>query len=357
MDAQESPQHFTVPELLTLSESPADWLWHGFVARRNSTLLTSLWKAGKTTLLSLLLARRKSGGMLAGLPVTAGKTIVVSEEPTAFWTDRARRYDFGGNLCLLPQPFNHVPTQQEWCGLVEHLGKLRDQNGADLLVVDTLSHFLRNENHGVAILDALMLLDELRRRGMGILLNHHPAKNARQQGRIARGHGALQGQIDISIEMYHAAGDTDSRARRLYAESRHAATPRHLLMELSADGMDYVRLPDADNEGFHEHWDVLRMVLEDAPKELTRQEVLDDWPADFDKPARATLWRWLNHAVAAKLVQTAGTGRKADPFRYWLPGAEERWRAANPMYDYDKQREKDLEMLFGPAKGRERKRR
>jgi hypothetical protein len=42
------------------------WLWLGFVARGGVTLLTSQWKAGKTTLLSLLLARLKPGGSLAG---------------------------------------------------------------------------------------------------------------------------------------------------------------------------------------------------------------------------------------------------------------------------------------------------
>ena len=51
---------------VTIHEPAADWLLHGFVARGNLTLLTSLWKAGKTTLLSLLLSRRKHDGLLAG---------------------------------------------------------------------------------------------------------------------------------------------------------------------------------------------------------------------------------------------------------------------------------------------------
>jgi AAA domain len=342
-----SPQHYTDQELLSLSEPAVDWLWHGFVSRNNTTLLTSLPKAGKTTLLTLILARRKTGGLLAGLVVSAGKTIVVSEEPAAFWRERALQHDFGGNLCLLPQPFDHVPASEEWRGLVRRLAELRYQNGADLLVVDTVSHFLRSENHGAAILDALMPLDELKRAGTGVLLHHHPAKGARAPGLAARGHGVLLGHVDISIEMHHAASDPDNRARRLYARSRHAATPRHLLMELSADGTDYVRLHDAEDEGFHEHWDVLRMVLEDAPKELTRQQILDDWPADFLKPARPTLWRWLGRAVAGGLVLSDGTGRKTDPFRYWLPGAEERWRAENPLYDLERQQKKELELLFG----------
>src|ERR1051325_6318306 len=49
------------------------WLWHGSLAPGNVTLLTSQWKSGKTTLVSVLLDRMKAGGQLAGLPVAAGK--------------------------------------------------------------------------------------------------------------------------------------------------------------------------------------------------------------------------------------------------------------------------------------------
>jgi hypothetical protein len=47
-----------------------DWLLHGFIARGCTTLLTSQWKAGKTTLLSMVLTRRATGGKIAGLAVT-----------------------------------------------------------------------------------------------------------------------------------------------------------------------------------------------------------------------------------------------------------------------------------------------
>ena len=57
-----------------------DWLWRGYLAAGNVTLLTSQWKAGKTTLLALLLDRLRVGGLMAGLPVRAGKAVVVSEE-------------------------------------------------------------------------------------------------------------------------------------------------------------------------------------------------------------------------------------------------------------------------------------
>src|SRR5262245_61260195 len=45
------------------------WLWEGFLALGYVTLLTSQWKSGKTTLMSILLARLRTGGELAGLRV------------------------------------------------------------------------------------------------------------------------------------------------------------------------------------------------------------------------------------------------------------------------------------------------
>src|SRR4051794_14889303 len=93
------PEEIWDNELVAQSPRPLDWLWHGFLAGGNTTLLTALWKAGKTTLLSLLLARRRSSGTLAGLPVKPGKTLVICEETKDVWDERARRLDFGGNVC------------------------------------------------------------------------------------------------------------------------------------------------------------------------------------------------------------------------------------------------------------------
>ena len=48
-------------EIAVAPDEPINWVWEGFVAQGNLTLLTSQWKAGKTTLASALLARMKIG--------------------------------------------------------------------------------------------------------------------------------------------------------------------------------------------------------------------------------------------------------------------------------------------------------
>src|SRR5437879_5496618 len=68
--------------------SEMDWLWRGYLAPGQLTLLTSLWKSGKTTLLSVLLSRLKDGGELLGLPVRPARALVLSEEDVDLWHRR-----------------------------------------------------------------------------------------------------------------------------------------------------------------------------------------------------------------------------------------------------------------------------
>lgn len=346
------PQEVWDKEVASMPESAADWLLHGFVARGNMTLLTSMWKAGKTTLLAHLLARRASGQPLLGHPVVPGKTVVISEEPRSLWADRCRKFDFGGKLCLFPQPFPHLPSAEQWQRLMDRVGELQAEHGIDLLVIDSLTHFLRAENVARGVLDLLMPVRALTARGLAALFMHHPRRQG-GQGVAGRGHGALHTEIDISIEMRHAGDNLDSRARRFFCLSRHAETPRHFVFELNADGADYTVLP-ADEDGFNEHWDVLRMVLEDAPQKLTRQDILDEWPADFPKPSGVTLWKWLTSALKDRLIQVEGTGRKRDALRYWVAAAEARWRE-NPLYEFAEQQARQLNRPFVSL--REQKRR
>jgi hypothetical protein len=80
------------------------WLWQGYLGPGKVTLLTSQWKSGKTTLVSLLLARMQQGGQLAGLPVAAGKAFVISEESQADWRPRFGRLGVLDNVDLLCRP-------------------------------------------------------------------------------------------------------------------------------------------------------------------------------------------------------------------------------------------------------------
>ena len=64
------------------------WIWEGVVAEGAVTLLSAPEKVGKTTLLSLLLDRRRAGGELLGRKVCTGNTVLCSEENDAIWALR-----------------------------------------------------------------------------------------------------------------------------------------------------------------------------------------------------------------------------------------------------------------------------
>jgi hypothetical protein len=310
------------------------WLWHGYLAPGVTTLLTSQWKSGKTTLVSVLLARLKAGGQFAGLPLRAGKAVVVSEESPLHWHQRGQKLHFGDHVCWLCRPFRGKPRVDEWLALLDHLLELRQQHGIDLVVIDPLASFLpgRSENLAGDMLDALLPLQRLTATGLSVLLLHHPRKGENVAGQAARGSGALSGYVDILIEMQWNGrpADDNDRRRRLQAYSRFEETPRRLVLELTEDGADYLNHGDFDEDEFRQSWKLLRTVLEDAKQKLTRRQILQQWPPDFKAPDDVTVWRWLERAVSDGLVQQDGLGRRNAPYRYWLPGKETLWPSGFP---------------------------
>jgi len=113
----------------------------------------------------------------------------------------------------------------------------------------------------------------------------------------------------------------ENRRRRLEAWSRHAATPRRVLVELSADGTDYAVVADAAHEPADGVERALMDVLRAAPG-LTAREAYDRWPADGPRLRRATVGRRLAALCDAGRLTRTGGGHRYDPYRYWLADDE-----------------------------------
>ncbi len=299
------------------------WLWRGYLAPGKITLLTSQWKTGKTTLTSVLLARLLTGGTLAGLEVTPAPAVVVSEEGPAEWDRRCQQLGIRDGHAFLCRPFKGKPTPAEWRGLIDALTTARHRDGVGLVVIDTLASFLPGnvENSAGPLLDCLAPLHQLTQAGLGVLLNHHPRKGKALAGQASRGSGALLGFADILVEMgWYARPDEPDRRRRLRADSRDPDTPRRLLIELTADGTDYVAA--AEQEPGLEEWPELEEVLTTAVHKLTREQILEGWPHGRKKPNPTTLWRWLETATARGVLHREGSGKAGEPLRYWVPERE-----------------------------------
>jgi hypothetical protein len=310
------------------------WIWEGFLAAGNISMLTSQWKSGKTTMVSILLSRLKEGGQLAGLKVAPARAVILSEESPQLWRPRHKKLDLG-HIYFFCRPFVGKPSLEEWLAFIDHIAELRVREGLDLFIVDTLATFLpgNTEANAATVMKALLPVLRLTKLGMALLFMHHPRKGVVLPGQAARGSGALGAFVDIIIERNFCAraGDLDRR-RKLLAFSRHSRTPAQCVIELNPEGTDYVVHGDFQDDEFAQNWTSLRMVLEDAAHKLRRTQILADWPADFPCPSENTLTRWLDRGRSLGLVLQEGTGRKNDPFRYWLPEQEAKWKA-DPLYD------------------------
>jgi hypothetical protein len=309
-------------DLERLPCTPPAWLWQGYLGPGKITLLTSQWKSGKTTMVSLLLARMQEGGQLTALPVAAGKALVISEESPADWRPRCQNLGIRGNVDLLCRPFTAQPTMDQWLALIQTAAALHQRLGTELVVIDSLGYFLpaHSENSAGALFECLTPLQRLAAAGMAVLLLHHPRKGKTVAGQAARGSGALPSFVDIIMEMgYYSQPDDLDRRRRLLAFSRYDQTQRHLLIELQPGGADYVVLHSGLEAALGDSWPAILLALNQATIKLTRQEILDSWSPDYPKPESSTLWRWLSRAVAQGLIRQDGTGRPQNPFRYWLP--------------------------------------
>jgi hypothetical protein len=295
------------------------WLWHGLLAPGKLTLLTSLWKSGKTTLLAHLLARRRAGGEFLGLAVTPGVSLVVSEEPRDLWPERCRRHRLGPEVGVLTRPFAGRPTVAQLDRLTADLVQLKAERGLDLVVFDSLAPVLPtgNENSAGVMVGALAPFLALAEADVAVWLLHHPSKGEPPLGQAARGSGALLAAVDIFLEMRHPGGNPFTRRRKLTAWSRYEETPQQLLIELSPDGRSYERLADTSDD-FHTSWNTVAQVLAEAAAPLTRQELRAAWPPEVTRPHAATLWRWLDRAVELGLAERTGGGTRREPYRYGL---------------------------------------
>jgi hypothetical protein len=110
-------------------------------------------------------------------------------------------------------------------------------------------------------------------------------------------------------------------ASRLF--SRHDETRRHAVIELTADGTDYIMTTLLPGMESTETWDAMFLVLSDANEPMTQREIRRAWPDDFARPDRSTIVRHLGRALEENRIRRKGTGRKNDPYKYWAPEVED----------------------------------
>jgi hypothetical protein len=321
------------PEFMDQLEVPidtpiTDWLWHGLIARGNLTLLTSQWKAGKTTLLTGLLQQFATGGTFLDRAVAPAKVLVISEESRNTWAERLRRMPVGAHCQLLSRPFRRRPTTEAWNQLVDRAVDQRAAGNLDLLVIDPLAKFLpgTTDSNLNALLEMLDPLQRLTEAGAGVTILHHPRKKQSEEGSSARGSGGLLAAVDIIVELNcYGKLRSDERRRKLFALSRYPDAPRNLVYDWDPTTGRFTSLGDPHGIRFNENWVHLRAILAKRKKASTHQELMMDWPPDQERPSATMLYAWLNRAFDEKRLRRQGNGRKEDPYRYRLENEDDEY--------------------------------
>ena len=325
----------------------ADWLWHGYLARGSLTLLTSLWKTGKTTLLTGLLQRLGEGEPFLGRACPRAKVLIVSEESADLWAARTETMPIGPHARLLSRPFMTRPTPEAWLALVDHALELRAADELDLFVIDPLATILPGHAESLAgsLLELLHPLQRLAAAGAAVLILHHPRKRRAEEGSAARGSGALLGFVDIILELHHVGRlQSDERRRRLVGLSRHGETPRSLVYQWDPATGAFTTVTDSAEQRYRENWPQVQAILAKRRSAATHHELLDDWPSDRERPPATVLYDWLNRATEEKQVRRQGAGRRTDPYRYRLPNEQDEYLDRGELPPL-----RQLDLLIGTA--------
>jgi hypothetical protein len=309
------------PDPIPISQLVADpmppWVWEGFLARGTTTLLSALWKSGKTTLMSHLIKAMENGEDFCGHHLVAGHVVYISEEPKAKWVERREKMALKDHIDIRIRPFKTKPNTEQWLCFLAHLGDFCRRRHPDLIVFDCLSNLwpVRDENDACQVQSALMPLHTLTE-GAALMLVHHPRKSDGQEATASRGSGALTAFVDIILELrrYDAKKATDRR-RVLTGYGRYDETPPETVLELAEDGYKaegsrrQVRAQDLSTE-------ILRLLPCKSPGK-TRDELVEDWP-DEAIPTKQTLLDALNAGVDRGEWRREGEGKKGSPYTYWV---------------------------------------
>lgn len=295
---------------LRLREENDKWLWHGFLSRGGVTMLSALWKAGKSTLLSHLL--RSFDGRterFLGLPIVPARVLYVSEEHEELWAERRDELNIGDHVGMICRPFRGRPSPAQWAQFLGDITKTVLDHRFDVVVMDTISKLwpVREENDAGQVEDALMGVWSITDTGAGLMLVHHNRKSDGKEFTGSRGSGGLPAFCETLVEFRRASEESKDRKRLLTGGGRYRETPDKLLIELTAAG--YVSHGDPDE------------MTPDQKVEfgVGRAETKEAWmkvAADF---VPADLMRSVTYSeIQAHLKTTVGHGVRRDDLMAWL---------------------------------------
>lgn len=331
--ASEPERPFKWMSELRLREANDKWLWNGYISRGGVTMLSALWKAGKSTLLShLIRAFDGRSELFLGLPITPARILYVSEEHEELWAERRDELNIGDHVGIRCRPFRGRPSPAEWAKFIGEVVHAVQEYRFDLVVMDTISKLwpVREENDAGQVEDALMPVWAITDTGAGLVLVHHNRKSDGKEFTGSRGSGGLPAFCETLVEFRRASDESKDRKRLLTGGGRYRETPDKLLIELTPAG--YVSHGDPDeftpdqkvqfgtgNVQRRADWmeATAAFMPDDLMRAITYGELQSHLKAELGHGVRREeILNWLAERVKAGEYQRIGSGTKSSPHRW-----------------------------------------
>lgn len=320
-----STQHNFDPVLLKdikADDYKVDWIWEGFLAKGHMTMLSALWKSGKSTLLAGFIKDLQDNTTFCNKPTYKTKVLIISEESRTEWARRKEEFSINGeeNVWLLPRPFNSRLNTKQWEWFLSKVSDFCTKYEVGLIIIDTLSTFwpVLDENNAAMVQTALIPFNGLLTKNISVLLVHHHRKGGGDQGQAARGSGVLGSTADILIDFERLQGDPQSTQRKLTCLSRFEETPRELVIEYS--GSKYTALGTVGEVNKLEKHRNLLEILADYKEGVTAEEIRNGWDEDaYGKtPSTRTIRRHFEDMGYTGQVTSVKGAKPTDPTTYIL---------------------------------------
>lgn len=302
------------------------WIWHGYLSRGGITMLSALWKSGKSTLLSYML--RSFDGRVsefAGRAIMPCRVLYVSEEHEELWAERRDNLNIGDHVGMISRPFKGRPSPAEWSAFLGSLIAAVEKHRFEVVIIDTLSKLwpVREENDAGQVEEALMPLWQLTNTGVAMMLVHHSRKSDGGQFTGSRGSGGLPAFCETLMELRREdENDSKNNNRILTAAGRYRETPAKWKIELTGDG--YVSHGNPDDfevkiTGKGSDWKAIvdTLVPESAPG-LTIDEINKAIKERRGSGVRRQeLLKFLSERAKDGEYECEGVGAEGNPFRFF----------------------------------------
>ena len=290
---------------ITADGGKREWVWENYIAKGNITLLSALWKAGKSTLLRHLFIAIGEEKEFAGQPASKSKILVISEEDKNEWFDQKEGLEDKNleHILVWSRPIRIKPNLKQWIELVEKLTEKCLEEKIDFIVIDTITTFwpVENENDSAQVIRALVPLYNFTENRIAVLLVHHFRKGGGDQAQASRGSGALPGFVDNIVE-FTRKEDGMPTQRILKTYGRFDAVIPQVVIDLTPDD-EYITLG--------EPWEVSKKARmnkiigifeENKDKKLSVKDVKNFWLSSGSTVTERSVRRYIIELVNNKIV-------------------------------------------------------